>query len=220
MFEWCSISEITISSPGPSRNRGSPPRPTLALRNEYATRLIASVEFFVNTTSSGDVAPMNAATFARAPSYASVASVPSVCTDLATLRVVQLEVLAHRVQHLPRLLRGVRRVEVDQPVPVDLTVQDREVRPYLVHVEARHVVVLRHARRDHDRRACLRHVSLLRLGQPVRVRWSWAVGPQRPDPRRRGNARTPRASSRSASSGPPSSTMRPPTKTCTKSGVT
>jgi hypothetical protein len=75
-LEWCSISETTISSPGP-RDRNS--------ADVYASRLIASDEFFVNTTSSGDDAPMNAATLARAPSYAVVASVPSVCTERDTL---------------------------------------------------------------------------------------------------------------------------------------
>ncbi len=74
MFEWCSSSEMTISSPGPSR-----------CPNECATRFSASVAFFANTTSSGEVAPMNAATFARASSYAAVDSVPRVCTDRATL---------------------------------------------------------------------------------------------------------------------------------------
>ena len=64
MFEWCSISEITISSPGPSRNRGSAARSAKV----RATRLIASVEFFVKTISSGEAAPMNAATLARAAS--------------------------------------------------------------------------------------------------------------------------------------------------------
>jgi hypothetical protein len=86
MLEWCSISEMTISSPGPSRKRGSlPPPPSEAFENPYATRLIASVEFLVKTTSSAARAPMNAATFARAPSYACVASVPSVCTERETL---------------------------------------------------------------------------------------------------------------------------------------
>jgi hypothetical protein len=51
----------------------------------YATRLIASVEFLTNTISSGATALTNEATLARAPSYASVASVPSVCTDRDTL---------------------------------------------------------------------------------------------------------------------------------------
>ena len=85
MFEWCSISEMTISSPGPIRNRGSASGRSEALENAYATRLIASVEFLVNTTSSTLGALMNAAIFARAPSYASVASVPRVCTERDTL---------------------------------------------------------------------------------------------------------------------------------------
>lgn len=85
MFEWCSISEITTSSPGPRRNRGSASGRSEALENAYATMLIASVEFLVNTTSSTLGAFMNAATFARAPSYASVASVPRVCTERDTL---------------------------------------------------------------------------------------------------------------------------------------
>jgi hypothetical protein len=85
MLEWCSISEMTISSPGPSRNLGSLAAEVEAFEMEYATRLIASVAFLVNTTSSGVTAPMNAATLARAPSYAAVASVPTVCTDRDTL---------------------------------------------------------------------------------------------------------------------------------------
>jgi hypothetical protein len=85
MLEWCSISEMTISSPGPSLKRGSPFAASEAFKKEYATRLNASVEFFVKTISSGDGALMKAATFARAPSYASVASVPSVCTERDTL---------------------------------------------------------------------------------------------------------------------------------------
>jgi hypothetical protein len=64
MLEWCSISEITISSPGPSRNRGS----AAVAENVRATRLMASVEFLVKTISSGLAAPMNAATFPLAPS--------------------------------------------------------------------------------------------------------------------------------------------------------
>ena len=54
-------------------------------RKAYATRLIASVTFLVKTTSAGDSAPMNRAIVARAPSNASVASVPRVCTERATL---------------------------------------------------------------------------------------------------------------------------------------
>jgi hypothetical protein len=76
---------MTTSSLGPSRNRGSPPRAALALEKAYATRLIASVEFLVNTTSSRDGALMNAATLVRAFSYASVDSAPSVWMARATL---------------------------------------------------------------------------------------------------------------------------------------
>ena len=54
---WCSISEITISSPGRS-DQASP----------NATRLIPSVADLVKTISSGRAAPRNDASFARAPS--------------------------------------------------------------------------------------------------------------------------------------------------------
>ena len=64
MFAWCSIWESTTRSSGP----------TFARPHEYATRLIASVAFFVNTVSP-TVEPVNRATRSRASSYASVASV-------------------------------------------------------------------------------------------------------------------------------------------------
>ena len=56
-FAWCSISVIRISSPGLSD-------PVSA----NATRLIPSVADLVNTISSGEAAPRNAAIFARVPS--------------------------------------------------------------------------------------------------------------------------------------------------------
>ena len=56
-FEWCSRTETTTSSPGPSRAPSVP-----------AARLRASEAFFVKTTSSGPAAPMNPAIRARAPS--------------------------------------------------------------------------------------------------------------------------------------------------------
>ena len=68
MLEWCSISVITISSPGPSRNRSGPEPPALALPIEYATRLIPSEMFLVKTTSVSSAAPMNRAALIRAPS--------------------------------------------------------------------------------------------------------------------------------------------------------
>ena len=70
MFEWCSISEITTSSPA-SRN---------ARAQACATRLIDSVVLRVKTISDADGAPMKARTFSRTPSYWSVASTESVCT--------------------------------------------------------------------------------------------------------------------------------------------
>ena len=57
-FAWCSISVTTTTSP--SRR--------LARPQEYATRLMASVTFFVNTISLVDAALSSRATFARAPS--------------------------------------------------------------------------------------------------------------------------------------------------------
>ena len=56
-LEWCSISVITIRSPGP----------TFAAPQLYATRLIASVALRVKIVSPG-VEPANAATLARAVS--------------------------------------------------------------------------------------------------------------------------------------------------------
>ncbi len=50
-----------------------------------ATRLSASEAFLVNTTSSRDGAPMNAATLSRAASNASVDSAPSWCMARAML---------------------------------------------------------------------------------------------------------------------------------------
>ncbi len=75
---WCSISVTTMESPGPTTNRAASGPDVAAFDSEYATRLIPSVAFLVNTTSSGS-APMNAATVARARSYASVASSESWC---------------------------------------------------------------------------------------------------------------------------------------------
>jgi hypothetical protein len=73
MLLWCSISETTTTSPGFS-----------AAPSVCAARLSASEAFFVNTTSSRDGAPMNAATLSRPPSYAAVASAPSWCMARAT----------------------------------------------------------------------------------------------------------------------------------------
>ena len=69
-FAWCSSSVTTISSPGSSANRADSGPSAVridAFENAYATRLIPSVAFFVNTTSFGS-APTNAAIRARADS--------------------------------------------------------------------------------------------------------------------------------------------------------
>ncbi len=74
MLEWCSITEMTTSSPGRSRD------PSVC-----AARLSASEAFFVKTISSGRAALMKDATLDLAPSNASVASAPSRCMARATL---------------------------------------------------------------------------------------------------------------------------------------
>ena len=74
MLEWCSITEMTISSPGRSE------APTVC-----AQRFSASEAFLVKTISSERSAPTNWASWARAPSNASVASAPSRCMARATL---------------------------------------------------------------------------------------------------------------------------------------
>ena len=68
MFEWCSISVSTTSSP--SRRLASP--------QARATRLMDSVVLRVKTMSSAFAAPMCRAAFSRTLSYASVASTASV----------------------------------------------------------------------------------------------------------------------------------------------
>src|SRR6478735_8305279 len=76
---WCSISVTRISSPGASTNRSSLGSAVgAALEKAYATRLSASVAFFVKTTSSAG-APTNDAMVARAASKSSVASSASWC---------------------------------------------------------------------------------------------------------------------------------------------
>ena len=72
---WCSATESTISSPGP----------TLASPQVWATRLMASEALRVNTISRSDAAPTKAATWARARSYASVARAARVWTPRWTL---------------------------------------------------------------------------------------------------------------------------------------
>ena len=49
--------------------------------------------------------------------------------------IVLRVVLGDRVDHRARLLRGVRTVQVDQRMPVDLAAQDREVPAHRLHIE-------------------------------------------------------------------------------------
>ena len=85
MFAWCSARVHTMRSPGPTRMGAAcaPPKPWDALPIDRATRLMASVAFFVHTISSGR-APTNEARVTLALSKASVASSPSRCVPLWT----------------------------------------------------------------------------------------------------------------------------------------
>mmetsp|Transcript_67453 Transcript_67453/g.197261 ORF Transcript_67453/g.197261 Transcript_67453/m.197261 type:complete len:223 (+) Transcript_67453:1470-2138(+) len=74
-LEWCSMTLRRISSPAP----------TFAAPQLRATRLMASVAFRVKTISVESAAPTKSATFARAPSKASVERMESVCMPRWTL---------------------------------------------------------------------------------------------------------------------------------------
>ena len=75
MFEWCSIAEISTSSPAER----------LAWPQLCATRLIPSVALRVKTISCGWAAPRNAAASVRAASNAAVARSDSMWTPRWTL---------------------------------------------------------------------------------------------------------------------------------------
>mmetsp|Transcript_43754 Transcript_43754/g.126399 ORF Transcript_43754/g.126399 Transcript_43754/m.126399 type:complete len:223 (-) Transcript_43754:409-1077(-) len=79
-FEWCSITVSTISSPARM----------FALAHVLATKFIASLAFRVKMISDGSAAPTNLATFARAPSKASVARMDNVCMPRWTLLLSHL----------------------------------------------------------------------------------------------------------------------------------
>mmetsp|Transcript_55062 Transcript_55062/g.154908 ORF Transcript_55062/g.154908 Transcript_55062/m.154908 type:complete len:223 (-) Transcript_55062:153-821(-) len=79
-LEWCSMTVSRISSPAL----------IFALAQVRATKLMASVAFRVNTTSAGSPAPMKLATFARAPSKASVERIARVCMPRCTLLLSRL----------------------------------------------------------------------------------------------------------------------------------
>ena len=78
MLEWCSISVISTSSPGPTASGPS------AQASVLATRLTASEAFLVKITSSRDGALRKAATLSRPPSNPAVDSAPSWCMARAT----------------------------------------------------------------------------------------------------------------------------------------
>src|SRR5262249_43332441 len=112
--------------------------------------------------------------------------------------VVPLVVLPQHLQHLPRLLRGGRAVQVHQRlVAVHHAVQDGEVL-----ADRLPVVPRAHGTSPVPEAAGTPACSKTEAcsATPVYFAYPWS-------------------SSRSASSGPPSSTIRPPAKTCTKSGV-
>ena len=102
-------------------------------------------------------------------------------------------------KHLPRLLRGGAGVQVDKrAAAAHGPGQDREVSPYRGDVE-----------RDSGRPAG-------RTGPLPGA--SQVIGSRHMDAPACTNSSYPLVSSSSASSGPPSLTIRPPTNTCTKSG--
>ena len=116
MLAWCSISVSTITSPSWR----------LARAQLYATRLIASVTFLVNTISLVSP-PSRRATLARG-TFVGVRGLLGDRVHAAVHVRVRLAVhTVHRVEHGLRLLRRRRRVEVHEPLAVHLALQDREV---------------------------------------------------------------------------------------------
>ena len=98
-----------------------------ALEKAYATRLSASVAFFVKTTSSAG-APMNDAMVARAASKSSVRLLGELVRAAVHRGVVLLVERALGVEHRRRLVRRRPRVEVDErAAAAHRARQDREV---------------------------------------------------------------------------------------------
>mmetsp|Transcript_8519 Transcript_8519/g.30724 ORF Transcript_8519/g.30724 Transcript_8519/m.30724 type:complete len:208 (+) Transcript_8519:570-1193(+) len=77
MLLWCSATVSTTSSPSPRLSRPQ----------VYATKLMASLAFLVNTTSRLEPAPTKAATLSLACSYRSVALALSACTPRCTFEL-------------------------------------------------------------------------------------------------------------------------------------
>ena len=106
---WCSSSVVTMTSPGPTAwsNRLSP--------NTYATRLIASVAFLVNTSSSAS-APTNAA-IVGPPLFVGVGGLLHQLVRASVHRAVGGDQeVALGVEHLQRALRCGAGIQICQPV--------------------------------------------------------------------------------------------------------
>ena len=111
MLEWCSISVMTTSSPGPTcRSPGQ--------ARVFAARLSASVAFLRKITSSRSGAPEERRHLVAGVLVGRRRLGAELVHGPGDVGVVALEVVDHRVDDHLRLLRGVRRVEVDQRLPV------------------------------------------------------------------------------------------------------
>ena len=122
MLEWCSISVMTTSSPGPTRRSPS------AHANVLASRLSASVMFLVKITSSRDGRADERRRPCRGRPRTPRSTPRPAVHGAGDVGVVALEVVDHRVDDDLRLLRGVGAVEVDQRLPArERAREDREV---------------------------------------------------------------------------------------------
>ena len=124
-FEWCSSSVTTTASPGP--------------RLLPAPRVRDEVQRLGRVADEDDLADVGrveecAHLLARALEAGGRALSEDVhgAVDVRVRRLVERR---HRVEHLPRLLGAVRRVEVGERLSVDLLLEDREVRAQRARVE-------------------------------------------------------------------------------------
>ena len=179
MFEWCSISVMSTSSPSPTCSRP----------HAYATRLIASVALRVKIEH-GRV-PVHERGDPLAGPLERVGGLARQLVDAAVDRRVGLALEAvHRLDHLLRPLRGGGRVEVGHPLAVELAPEHGEVG---ADVDERLVGDVRHSARL---RALPDELAHLVLG----------AAPASP---RSAGARAPRARGRRAAARPPRSSPRP-----------
>ena len=102
-----------------TRAEAPPEWPRSAQARTFAARLSASVEFLVNTTSARSAASMNAATLSRALLVQRRGLLGRACGwPRCTLALCRRVVVVEGVEHLTRLLRGRRVVQVDQRLAV------------------------------------------------------------------------------------------------------